>query len=206
MREAQGYLMPVLLAILMPITFLLQAILAGHGRRAGRGPDLGAAMDSVRGARAARDRHSDLGGGRQRHSCSPSSPRSSLVLRRAAVPGEPARAGAAAEPRRDRRPHPPRPRRLTAFPALNRTLSNRRHPVPMRRLPTLLAAIAAAASTSDALAKGFPLNPIGLPFAPDSPKPLAPDHPLYHQIALDPVADMPARSAASSCRSPAPKR
>jgi len=31
MREAQGYLMPVLLAILMPITLLLQAILAGKG-------------------------------------------------------------------------------------------------------------------------------------------------------------------------------
>jgi ABC-type Na+ efflux pump permease subunit len=31
MREAQGYLMPVLLAILMPVTFLLQAIIAGRG-------------------------------------------------------------------------------------------------------------------------------------------------------------------------------
>jgi ABC-2 type transport system permease protein len=31
MREAQGYLMPVLLAILMPITMLLQAIIAGRG-------------------------------------------------------------------------------------------------------------------------------------------------------------------------------
>jgi ABC-type Na+ efflux pump permease subunit len=31
MREAQGYLMPVLLAILLPITFLIQAILAGGG-------------------------------------------------------------------------------------------------------------------------------------------------------------------------------
>jgi ABC-type Na+ efflux pump permease subunit len=31
MREAQGYLMPVLLLILLPITFLLQAIVAGRG-------------------------------------------------------------------------------------------------------------------------------------------------------------------------------
>jgi ABC-type Na+ efflux pump permease subunit len=31
MREAQGYLMPVMLGILMPITFLLQAIVAGRG-------------------------------------------------------------------------------------------------------------------------------------------------------------------------------
>ena len=30
MREAQGYLMPVMLAILMPVTFLLQAIVAGR--------------------------------------------------------------------------------------------------------------------------------------------------------------------------------
>jgi hypothetical protein len=61
----------------------------------------------------------------------------------------------------------------------------------MRRIPTLLAALAAAASTSAALAKSFPLNPLGLPFAPESPKPLTPDHPLYRQVALDPVADMP---------------
>jgi ABC-type Na+ efflux pump permease subunit len=31
MREAQGYLMPVLLAILLPITLLLQTIIAGRG-------------------------------------------------------------------------------------------------------------------------------------------------------------------------------
>ncbi|QIL02945.1 ABC transporter permease [Sphingomonas sinipercae] len=31
MREAQGYLMPVLLAVLLPITFLMQAIIAGGG-------------------------------------------------------------------------------------------------------------------------------------------------------------------------------
>jgi ABC-type Na+ efflux pump permease subunit len=30
MSEAQGYLMPVLLAILLPVTFLLQAIIAGN--------------------------------------------------------------------------------------------------------------------------------------------------------------------------------
>jgi hypothetical protein len=61
----------------------------------------------------------------------------------------------------------------------------------MRRFPTLLACLAACASTSAALAKSFPMNPIGLPFAPESPKPLAPGHPLYRQVALDPIADMP---------------
>ena len=103
MREAQGYLMPVLLAILMPITLLLQAILAGKRRYARRGPDLGAAMDSIRGARAARHRHSDLGGRWQR-------PRARRLYRDlagpgwAVVPGEPARPGSTSELARSRRP------------------------------------------------------------------------------------------------------
>jgi hypothetical protein len=63
----------------------------------------------------------------------------------------------------------------------------------MRRIATLVAAVAAAASTSAALAKSFPLNPMGLPFAPESPSPLAPDHPLYRQVALDPLVDMPGK-------------
>lgn len=57
----------------------------------------------------------------------------------------------------------------------------------------MIACLAVSASPSAALAKAFPLNPIGLPFAPDSPKPLSPDHPLYRQVALDPVADMPSK-------------
>jgi hypothetical protein len=65
------------------------------------------------------------------------------------------------------------------------------HLVLMRRIPILITCLAASASTSPALGKAFPLNPIGLPFAPDSPKPLSPGHPLYHEVALDPVADMP---------------
>ena len=63
----------------------------------------------------------------------------------------------------------------------------------MKRIPTLLAALAAAASTGAALAKSFPLSPMGLPFAPESPRPLAPDHPLYRQVALDPLVDMPGK-------------
>jgi len=62
----------------------------------------------------------------------------------------------------------------------------------MRRFLTLVACLAACASTST-LAKSFPLNPMGLPFAPESPRPLAPDHPLYRQVALDPVVDMPGK-------------
>jgi hypothetical protein len=57
---------------------------------------------------------------------------------------------------------------------------------------TLIAlGLAAAAPTDAALAKSFPLQPIGLPFAPESPTPLPPTHPLYQRVALDPVADMP---------------
>lgn len=48
----------------------------------------------------------------------------------------------------------------------------------------LLALVAAPASASNEV----PLSPLGLPMAP---KPLTPEHPLYHRIALDPVADMP---------------
>lgn len=55
----------------------------------------------------------------------------------------------------------------------------------------LIAFLAAGAIASSAEAKVFPLQPVGLPFSPDSPRPLSPDHPLYRQVALDPVADMP---------------
>jgi hypothetical protein len=55
----------------------------------------------------------------------------------------------------------------------------------------IIAACIAVAAVDPAQAKVVPLQPIGLPFSPDSPKPLSPDHPLYRQVALDPVADMP---------------
>ena len=72
----------------------------------------------------------------------------------------------------------------------------------MKCLPMMIACLAVSASPSAALAKAFPLNPIGLPFAPDSPKPLSPDHPLYRQVALDPVADMPSKVGSFLVRSP----
>lgn len=40
-------------------------------------------------------------------------------------------------------------------------------------------------------AKDVPLSPVGFPFDPVAPQPLTPQHPLYHRIALDPVAEMP---------------
>jgi hypothetical protein len=52
--------------------------------------------------------------------------------------------------------------------------------------------LAALATPGAAAAKStVPLQPIGLPFAPESPKPLSPDHPLFQRVALEPVADMP---------------
>ena len=60
----------------------------------------------------------------------------------------------------------------------------------MRTSPFLLLALAA---TPAAAKPALPLGPfqIVLPYAPESPKPLAPDHPLYRQIVLDPVQGMP---------------
>jgi hypothetical protein len=61
----------------------------------------------------------------------------------------------------------------------------------MKRIQIILACMPAAATPAHAAT--VPLQPVGLPFAPDSPKPLSPDHPLYRQVALDPIADMPAK-------------
>jgi len=55
----------------------------------------------------------------------------------------------------------------------------------------LFAFLLACAIANPAQAKAFPLQPVGLPFAPDSPRPLSPDHPLYRQVALELLADMP---------------
>jgi hypothetical protein len=64
------------------------------------------------------------------------------------------------------------------------------HHRPMKLIP-IIAALVAVAATHPVDAKSFPLTPVGLPFSPDSPKPVPPGHPLYRQVALDPVADMP---------------
>ncbi|MEC3948356.1 hypothetical protein [Sphingobium sp. HWE2-09] len=62
----------------------------------------------------------------------------------------------------------------------------------------LFAAAAIAISPACAMAADVPLSPMGLPFKPGAPKAVAPDHPLYHRIALDPVADMPGVVGASA--------
>jgi hypothetical protein len=51
----------------------------------------------------------------------------------------------------------------------------------------------AAGATPAAAKPAVPLQPFGLPFAPESPRPLSPDHPLFQRVALDPVADMPSK-------------
>lgn len=42
-----------------------------------------------------------------------------------------------------------------------------------------------------ALANDIPLSVIGLPFAPEAPKPVKPDHPLYHRVTVGDVEAMP---------------
>jgi hypothetical protein len=59
------------------------------------------------------------------------------------------------------------------------------------KIAHIVAACVALVSVDPAQGKAVPLQPVGLPFAPDSPTPLSPDHPLYRQVSLDPVADMP---------------
>ena len=60
----------------------------------------------------------------------------------------------------------------------------------MRHL--LLAALIAVPSVAIA-GHPVPLVPIGIPFAPSSPEPVSPTHPLYHRIAVMPVAGIPKR-------------
>lgn len=40
-------------------------------------------------------------------------------------------------------------------------------------------------------ATSVPLQPIGLPFAPERPTAVTADHPLYHALSVDPVVGMP---------------
>lgn len=60
-----------------------------------------------------------------------------------------------------------------------------------RLFPVRLAALCLTGASVPAFASDVPLSPIGLPFKPGAPQPLAPDHPLYHHVALDPVEGMP---------------
>lgn len=59
----------------------------------------------------------------------------------------------------------------------------------VRALPCLIFLVlpcVAAASTDE-----IPLSSIGLPYAPETPRPVATGHMLYHRIAVDEIADLP---------------
>lgn len=46
----------------------------------------------------------------------------------------------------------------------------------------------------------IPLVAIGLPFAPETPKPVSPDHPLYHRVAVSEIEAMPGSVRFSTAR------
>lgn len=67
----------------------------------------------------------------------------------------------------------------------------------MRRpLTALLLSIAMMSGT--AFANDIPMVAIGLPFAPETPQPLAPGHPLYKLVEISEIEDLPPTVKSSS--------
>jgi len=61
----------------------------------------------------------------------------------------------------------------------------------MKKILIVMCLAAGAAPGAAAAKSAVPLQPFGLPFAPESPRPLSSDHPLFQRVMLDPVTDMP---------------
>jgi hypothetical protein len=62
----------------------------------------------------------------------------------------------------------------------------------MRYLPAAAAMLAFPAPCLAAPSGDISMVAIGLPFAPETPTPVAPTHPLYHRVAVDGITDLPA--------------
>lgn len=58
---------------------------------------------------------------------------------------------------------------------------------PFAAVPLALLTATIAASADD-----IPLVAIGLPFEPEAPRPVPPDHPLFELIEIPEIVDLPA--------------
>lgn len=61
----------------------------------------------------------------------------------------------------------------------------------------VLAVTPVAAAPGGGPSDSIPMVAIGLPFSPESPRPVAPTHPLYHRIAIDEIANLPSTVGSS---------
>lgn len=68
----------------------------------------------------------------------------------------------------------------------------------MRTASITLAAAALLAPLNPVRADDIAMVAIGLPFAPETPTPVQPDHVLFHDVAIDDISDVPATVKSSS--------
>ncbi len=68
----------------------------------------------------------------------------------------------------------------------------------MRHIAFAFLALAAPAAVS--ARTNIPLSAIGLPFAPEGPKPISPTHPLFHRIAFEEIEGLPGSTRFSVAR------
>ncbi len=70
----------------------------------------------------------------------------------------------------------------------------------------LLVAAAALITAPAAAVDDIPMVAIGLPFAPETPRPVAATHPLYHRVEVGEIADLPTTVGSNPLNFAAAKR
>lgn len=63
-----------------------------------------------------------------------------------------------------------------------------------------IALLVLAAPTPVSAGTNIPLSAFGLPFAPEGPKPISPEHPLFHRIAFEQIENLPGSTRFSVAR------